>query len=74
MVTRTDDGVLFDPSSIQAAVIREDAEYEGVRVKLAALLREDFRPDSDVDVMVTFAEYTPVAWATAGDTVAPTNT
>lgn len=33
-----DDGILFDPSSIEAAVIREDAEYEGVRVKLSASL------------------------------------
>lgn len=35
-----DDGILFDPSSIDAAVIREDAEYEGVRVKLSALLEQ----------------------------------
>lgn len=35
-----DDGILFDPSSIEAAVIREDAEYEGVRVKLLARWRD----------------------------------
>ena len=34
----SDDGILFDASSIEAAVIREDAEYEGVRVKLPASL------------------------------------
>ncbi len=34
------DGILFDPSSIDAAVIREDAEYEGVRVKLSASLEQ----------------------------------
>ncbi len=33
-----DDGIVFDPSSIEAEVIREDAEYEGVRVKLGASL------------------------------------
>jgi predicted nucleotidyltransferase component of viral defense system len=36
----SDDGILFDPSSIEAAVIREDAEYEGVRVKLSASLEQ----------------------------------
>ncbi len=36
----SDDGILFDASSIEAAVIREDAEYEGVRVKLSASLEE----------------------------------
>jgi hypothetical protein len=35
-----DDGILFDPSSIDAAVIREDTEYEGVRVKLSASLEQ----------------------------------
>ncbi len=35
-----DDGILFDPSSIESAVIREDAEYEGVRVKLSASLEQ----------------------------------
>lgn len=36
----SDDGILFDASSIEAAVIREDAEYEGVRVKLSASLEQ----------------------------------
>jgi predicted nucleotidyltransferase component of viral defense system len=36
----SDDGILFDASSIEAAVIREDAEYEGVRVKLSASLKQ----------------------------------
>lgn len=34
------DGILFDPSSVEAEVIREDAEYEGVRVKLGASLEQ----------------------------------
>jgi predicted nucleotidyltransferase component of viral defense system len=33
-----DDGIQFDPSTVEAEVIREDAEYEGVRVKLTASL------------------------------------
>jgi predicted nucleotidyltransferase component of viral defense system len=35
-----DDGILFDPLSIEAAVIRDDADYEGVRVKLSASLEQ----------------------------------
>jgi hypothetical protein len=30
--------MVFDPASVEAETIREDAEYEGVRVKLTALL------------------------------------
>ncbi len=30
------DGVVFDPKTVQAARIREDAEYEGVRVNMTA--------------------------------------
>lgn len=40
-VSRTrvpDDGLLFDPTSVTAGRIREDREYEGVRVKLLARL------------------------------------
>jgi predicted nucleotidyltransferase component of viral defense system len=33
-----DDGLRFDPESVQAAQIREEEEYEGVRVHLTALL------------------------------------
>ncbi|MCC6368527.1 MAG: nucleotidyl transferase AbiEii/AbiGii toxin family protein [Bryobacterales bacterium] len=44
-----DDGILFDPSSIEAAVIREDAGYEGVRVKLAAS-RDQARIRLQVDI------------------------
>jgi predicted nucleotidyltransferase component of viral defense system len=43
------DGILFDPSSIEAAVIREDDEYEGVRVKLSASL-EQARVRLQVDI------------------------
>lgn len=32
------DGLVFDPSSVTAATIREDDEYVGVRVKAAAML------------------------------------
>ncbi len=31
-----DDGVIFDPTSVRAARIKEDAEYEGVRVNVTA--------------------------------------
>jgi predicted nucleotidyltransferase component of viral defense system len=34
----TDDGIVFDGESIEVDKIREDAEYEGVRVKLTAKL------------------------------------
>lgn len=37
-VTYVEDGLLFDPASIQIADIREDQEYGGVRVKLRATL------------------------------------
>lgn len=33
-----DDGLVFNPMSVQAAPIREDQEYEGVRVQLTARL------------------------------------
>lgn len=33
-----DDGIVFDPSSVTAARIKEDADYEGVRVTLKAKL------------------------------------
>jgi predicted nucleotidyltransferase component of viral defense system len=33
-----DDGVVFDPKSVKAARIKEDAEYEGVRVNVTARL------------------------------------
>ncbi len=35
-----DDGIQFDPSTVEAEIIREDAEYEGVRVKLTASLEQ----------------------------------
>jgi hypothetical protein len=31
-----DDGIVFDPKSVKASRIREDADYEGVRVKVSA--------------------------------------
>lgn len=37
-VEREDDAIHFDPTSIQVAAIREDAVYEGVRVRLVAML------------------------------------
>jgi predicted nucleotidyltransferase component of viral defense system len=33
-----DDGLLFDPASVQATAIREEMEYGGIRIKLAASL------------------------------------
>jgi predicted nucleotidyltransferase component of viral defense system len=36
LVMDEDDGVTFDPKSVRAARIKEDAEYEGVRVNLTA--------------------------------------
>lgn len=33
-----DDGLLFEPASVQASRIREEQEYEGVRVEMLALL------------------------------------
>ena len=38
LVIDEDDGITFDPKSVRAARIREDAEYEGVRVNLTARL------------------------------------
>lgn len=37
-VTVEDDGVQFDPTSIRAARIKEDADYEGVRITIPAKL------------------------------------
>lgn len=37
-VARDDDAIRFDPTSIQVAAIREDAVYEGVRVRVVATL------------------------------------
>ena len=34
-----DDGLAFDPESVQAQTIKEDADYEGVRVRFQGLLR-----------------------------------
>lgn len=39
-VLPADDGILFDPPSVKAEVIREDAEYEGIRVRLGASLEQ----------------------------------
>lgn len=33
-----DDGLVFDPASVQAQTIKEDADYEGVRVRFRGLL------------------------------------
>jgi hypothetical protein len=38
VVAVEDDGMLFDPTSVVAARIKEDANYEGVRVQLRAKL------------------------------------
>jgi hypothetical protein len=35
-----DDGIAFDANSVITEVIKEDAEYEGVRVKLVATLEQ----------------------------------
>jgi len=43
------DGLVFDPESIAAAVIKEDAEYEGVRVTLRGSL-ENARIAMQIDV------------------------
>jgi hypothetical protein len=48
-VTVEDDGVSFDPSSVRAARIKEDADYEGVRVHVAARIGSA-RLDLQVDV------------------------
>lgn len=48
-VTVEDDGVLYDPSTVRAARIKEDADYEGVRVTLRAMLGTA-RLDLQVDV------------------------
>jgi len=32
------DGLIFDPATITASIIREDEEYEGIRLRLQALL------------------------------------
>ncbi len=34
----SDDGLVFDPDSVQAQTIKEDADYEGVRVRFRGLL------------------------------------
>lgn len=44
-----DDGVAFDPASVNAEPIREEQEYEGIRVKLTARL-EAARVTVQVDV------------------------
>jgi predicted nucleotidyltransferase component of viral defense system len=54
-----DDGVSFDPKSVRAQRIKEDAEYEGVRVTLTAHLGSA-RLDLQVDVGFGDA-VTPVA-------------
>ena len=33
-----EDGIIFDPGAIRGEKIREDAEYEGVRVRVPASL------------------------------------
>ena len=35
-----DDGIVFDAGSIAPEIMKEDAEYEGVRAKLIAYLQE----------------------------------
>ncbi len=37
-VTVEDDGLVFDPASVQASAIREEMEYGGIRVTLRAML------------------------------------
>ena len=37
-IVETDDAIRFDPSTITAQRIKEDADYEGVRIKLTAFL------------------------------------
>ncbi len=44
-----DDGIVFDPDSVVTEVIKEDAEYEGVRAKLVATL-EQARIRMQIDV------------------------
>ena len=36
--TEADDGLVFDPESINAQTIKEDADYEGVRLRFRGLL------------------------------------
>lgn len=48
-LTVTDDGVMFDPSTIASAVIKEDADYEGVRVTFTGFL-ERARIPMQIDV------------------------
>jgi len=38
MVIEDNDGLVFEPESVQAQTIKEDADYEGVRVRFRALL------------------------------------
>jgi hypothetical protein len=38
LVAAADDGLLFDPQSVQAEAIREEMEYGGIRVRLTATL------------------------------------
>ena len=47
--TALEDGVRFDPNSVRTARIREEAIYEGVRVKLTAYL-ESARVPLQIDV------------------------
>ena len=45
----TDDGLSFDPTTIKGEVIKEDADYEGVRVRFIGTL-ENARVNMQIDV------------------------
>ena len=45
----TDDGLAFDPGTIRGEIIKEDADYEGVRVRFVGTL-ENARVNMQIDV------------------------
>ena len=51
LAVESDDGLVFDPSTIKGEVIKEDADYEGVRVRFAGTL-DGARLSMQIDVGV----------------------
>jgi len=45
----TDDGLVFDPATIRGEIIKEDADYEGVRVRFIAYL-DNARVNMQLDI------------------------
>ena len=68
-----DDGLRFDASTVEGARIKEDAEYEGVRIKFMGLL-EKARIQMQIDVGfgdVVYPEATEAAYPTLLDSPPP---